>query len=277
MRRFLVAVALTLSAGLASAAQGPQVAAPAVPGPDQNPVTAPPATDTQGPGSPAPLVPTAPIVPPETEALLKSKGVTLDNKSYIKKALIWSDPVIPVCWENPTDEDAQARQWVQDGLANTWERVSMVRFVGWPTCAPAAIGVRVRIISGGSLTEGLGTEIDARNRPCSLRSDGGPCRVLLNLRPATWPAGYCAAGAEICIKSVAVHEFGHVLAFAHEQNRPDTPDECKRRSSGDNGDVQLTPYDPASVMNYCQPNVGARVELSKYDIETVRKFYRSRG
>jgi len=206
--------------------------------------------------------------------------IRYDNKAYILQTAIWKTSFIPVCWEHGAP-NGDERGWVRDAIAKSWESPhSALQFIGWGDCATSAVGIRIVVKDDGGddgpHTVGLGKDIDGKA--------GG---MVLNFTFKTWGT-LCAAGEtqrQLCIRSIAVHEFGHAIGFAHEQNRPDTPGECALLAQGPSGDtVNLTPWDANSVMNYCNAavvtngvltsylNNGA---LSQYDLAALQHFYGS--
>jgi hypothetical protein len=96
--------------------------------------------------------------------------------------------------------------------------------------------------------------------------------MVLNFTFNNWNRT-CRRSLYFCVKVIAVHEFGHALGFAHEQNRPDAPRECQKERQGGDGDVYLSKYDPDSVMNYCNPEWNGGGTLSRKDIEGLQKWY----
>ena len=57
---------------------------------------------------------------------------------------------------------------------------------------------------------------------------------------------------EQCIKTVSIHEFGHAIGYAHEQNRGNAPDECTDDGpQGSNGTATFGDWDVPSIMAYC--------------------------
>lgn len=171
---------------------------------------------------------------------------------------------IPVCWESLDPATTVERGWVRSAVEETWQKVSAVRFTGWGACAAGARGLHIRVKDVGPYTLGLGTEIDGVK-------DG----MVLNFTFSTWSPG-CKSTRAYCIRVGAVHEFGHALGFAHEQNRADTPSWCTSEQGSD-GDMTIGAWDLDSVMNYCNPRWTGDGTLSATDIEGIRAAYGSGG
>lgn len=196
---------------------------------------------------------------------------TNEEALYPLGSQIWRQLSIPVCWETPAVADpnqATKRGWVQTAITNSWSAKTRVQFTGWGNCPNTSSGIRISVQDIKPITQKLGRA-----------NDGLPAGVVLNFTFNNWGNGAapntldCRTALQTCIQGIAVHEFGHVLGFSHDQNRPDKPAACTEAPQGPNGDtLSGTAWDSASVMNYCSPNWINGV-LSANDIEQARQYY----
>ncbi len=174
---------------------------------------------------------------------------------------IWGNNNICTCWENPTPANSPGRQWVQEAVKESWEKHSNIRFTGWQKCESDSECIRILINDEGPHVKRLGKHLAGK-------ANG----MVLNFTFENWnPA--CQNNAEACIRSIAVHEFGHALSITHEQNRGDAPLECRLMCQGTIGDWDVTSYDMNSVMNYCNDIWNNNGALSVTDILGLQTLY----
>jgi hypothetical protein len=200
---------------------------------------------------------------------------------YLYPQYVWNSHRINVCWINPTGWDEEERNWTKEAVTSTWDANSDVTFVDWATCPEydqnnPYLGVRIAIMSDRPVSKAPGeAAIGFRNG------------LLLNLDFAAFGGNDCRTrnGKPICVKNAAIHEFGHVLAFIHEQDRPDTPSACieevlkgEPKYQFDTAGFVVGPWDADSIMNYCAPGIYDRYRgLSAGDVTMVQKYYGKPG
>jgi len=174
---------------------------------------------------------------------------------------VWPSAEIPVCWETMSANQADGRAWTQAAVEATWEAVSNLNFTGWGKCEENHNGLRIGVEDAVPRVEALG-------RGLANYENG----LVLNFSFENW-GQMCQPHREYCIRTLAVHEFGHVIGLAHEHNREDRPELCAEEPQGPLPEFILTAYDPSSVMNYCSEAWNNEGKLTPLDVAGVRLLY----
>jgi hypothetical protein len=195
------------------------------------------------------------------DAYLSQQMLIKVQARIVNDDALWTSKAIPVCWEPQGNGYAQEKAWSRDAVATSWEAHSKIAFIGWQNCKPGDKGVHLQILDAPPEAQQLGKFLD-----------GVPNGVLLNFEMKKAPIP-CGTDRELCIREVAVHEFGHVLSFVHEDWQPGAPEKCKQLRQGAPGSPVFPKYDADSVMNYCNVRFANLGQLSAIDIAAVNHLY----
>jgi hypothetical protein len=218
--------------------------------------------------------------PEESQPATGEQLASRKDASYIHNGNAWSMSngvaSIPVCWDS-TGFDTE-KGWVRSIVEARFEGQPFfhVDFTGWGQCGVFSSGIRIQL---SDTTSDNNPRVKALGRGLNGMANG----MVLNFTFNNWGYGSCNtavvgdSGRRYCIEAIGVHEFGHALSLAHEQNRGDKPSSCTDSPQGTNGDMYVGNFDQGSLMAYCNPTWNNGGNLSQGDVAGLARLYGGGG
>jgi hypothetical protein len=195
-------------------------------------------------------------------------------------AVLWTknNDLVPMCWhlllQFPSTSVAnETKAFVVQTIQDGWVSLLNLR-LSWVDCPTSGSEKHVRVMlrigdtsyNGTTLTAGMATLSTAAERVNPPPKD--PPGLLMGF-PSNWNQD---DQTRANFRSLILHEFGHILGFAHEQERSDGPPGVSCYTNKITNGIPIGPPDPTSIMgwSYCTTALGA---LSPQDVRAARSVY----
>jgi hypothetical protein len=179
--------------------------------------------------------------------------------------------VIAMCWRPSAFGQGElealytaGRQQVMAAVNESWAGHSWLRVTWADYCEAGAVPVEIEDERSSADRRGVTLNFTFTNyrKGCAPSAGRAPNEAWTH-----------------CVRSLAVHEFGHVLGLDHEHNRTTAGLTCADGTHWPNdvgeflttSHLRVGPSDPTSVMSYCAE--GFSDALSASDIEAVGAIY----
>lgn len=193
---------------------------------------------------------------------------------------------------------AQVREWAKQAVIRAWQDPSRLTFTGWADCTPGEDAIHIAVFNWSGFTRGRGEFL--RKKPNGMwldawaGADKQRAPAPLSIPPIPGAYRNCDGSSPLydgfnpgwkgtqksCVEDTAIHEFGHALGFIHEHNRPENTGANLHKLCPFFGTESVIPtsdtvgpYDPFSIMNYCNRFVHNEGWPSVFDIKGLHTYY----
>ncbi|MBJ6766232.1 VCBS repeat-containing protein, partial [Myxococcaceae bacterium JPH2] len=176
---------------------------------------------------------------------------------------------IPVCWIDPGFDAAKGI--IRAAIESQWQRAARIQFGGFALCPTTGDQKFIRVLVNAATDAGGGGSSQLGRGGLRLPTEAESMHIAV-------PTNITSAQGLARLQYLAVHEFGHVLGFSHEQDRVDNSDPADATCNppGGGSGSFWSRYDNQSVMHYCNNGGNSSGRLSVLDTRSVRKLYGTR-